>query len=824
MKTYYSHSTTVEGKRSGSKHLRDHVAGVGGKALAAYFPGHTFPEAAAVRELVDRICRLHDLGKYTPHFQHYLLENGPFEVELKQHAKFGAYALYEWYRQEGREWLGLLACYLVVHHHKSLSDLGEFKRLVTETEGNADIFARQLDSLRPELTAALADGGLEQVGSFLRFPDKKPFQRLISRYLHEAEAPQSPRWYFLLNYAFSLLIEADKLDASNTVPYERQPLPTTAVADRLGAAPWVPGTDLTGLGQNVLRGWVRGRVLSALRDPTIGQQRLFTLTAPTGIGKTLTALDFALRLREQIHASEGYLPQIIYGLPFINIIEQAVDEYEKTLGQKVLAHYQYADVLEQLQERTAANGGEENAAYNQQRMLLDTWQGDVVITSFVQLLQTLIGHRNKLLLKFHHFAGSILILDEVQTLRLGQLPLVGAVLHYLAKYLNTRVLLMTATRPLTFELAYRILLREEGELAPAVRELLPEYAEVFATFRRTQLVPLLNAPLADEAEFLAKAFGPRWSAGYSCLVVCNLVGRSVRVYEAIREYLTKKELTNPLYYLSTNVVPVSRLAIIQQIKADLRAGRKPLLIATQVVEAGVDLDFDRGFRDLGPVDSLVQVAGRINRENDPDRALSPLFVVDFQDGGKSDSDRIYDKITTQQSRKALEELSEQGQRPIPEPEYLDLVSRYFAATAASSGFAESTAIFASLKALNYDNRDNDQKPIAAFRLINDTGRTRSVFVELDEAARQVRLLFQRLINPKDEAFGPAEFGPHKRAFNQHIIAVPGDLPRMQMLEQSAANRLCEGLYLIQHQELADYYHPITGFRRDDEPAGSHHVL
>ncbi|RZK29907.1 MAG: CRISPR-associated helicase Cas3', partial [Hymenobacter sp.] len=613
--------------------------------------GSTFDAEA----LAIVIGHLHDLGKYTPHFQRYLLDTPPFEEVLKQHAKFGAYALYEWYRQEGREWLGLLACYLVVHHHKSLSDLGEFKRLVTETEGNANIFERQLDSLRPELTAALADGGLEQITTFLCFPEKKPFQKLITRYLDEDNDLQSPRWYFLLNYAFSLLIEADKLDASNTVPYQWQALPTAAVEARLGVAQWAADTNLANLSQNELRSWVRGRVLSALQAPDILQQRLFTLTAPTGIGKTLTALDFTLRLREQIQASEGYLPQIIYGLPFINIIEQAVDEYEKTLGQSVLAHYQYADALEQLKERSAAARQEENAAYNQKRMLLDTWQGDVVITSFVQLLQTLIGHRNKLLLKFNHFAGSILILDEVQTLRLGQLPLVGAAFYYLAKYLNARVLLMTATKPLTFELAYNVLLKREKEAKPTVKELLPEYTQVFATFQRTQLVSLLARPLADEVDFLEKAFGQYWLPGKSCLVVCNLVRRSVQVYEAIRTHLAANGLNNPLYYLSTNVVPVSRLAVIQQIKADLRAGHKPVLVATQVVEAGVDLDFDLGFRDLGPVDSLVQVAGRINRENDPNRALAPLYVMDF-----GDSEKIYDKITTQQSRKALEALSNGG--------------------------------------------------------------------------------------------------------------------------------------------------------------------
>lgn len=816
MKTYYSHSTTQDGQRRGSKKLRDHVAGVSAKAQAAFFAGHAFPTADAVAELVARICGLHDLGKYTPHFQNYLLDMPSFDEQLKQHAKFGAYALYEWYRNEGREWLGLLACYLVVHHHKSLSDLAEFKQLVTENSPNPSIFERQLASLQAELTEALTDGRLTDIAPFLRFPEKKPFQRLISRYLHEDEAPQSIRWYFLLNYAFSLLIEADKHDASDTVPYRRQPLPTAAVENRLGAARWEPGADLATLTQNELRGWVRGRVLSVLAQPGIAQQRLFTLTAPTGIGKTLTALDFALRLRAQIQATEGYWPQIIYSLPFINIIEQAVSEYERTLGQKVLAHYQYADALEQLQDRKTVDGREENEAYNQKRMLVDTWQGDVVITSFVQLLQTLIGHRNKLLLKFNHFAGSILILDEVQTLKLGQLPLIGAAFHYLAKYLNARVLLMTATRPLTFELAHRILLKAEKEGKPDVKELLPEYEAVFATFRRTQLVPLLHEPLTDEAAFITNAFGKYWRPAHSCLIVCNLVRRSVQVYEAVRKHLDGQELTNPLYYLSTNVVPVHRLAVIQQIKADLLAGRRPLLVATQVVEAGVDLDFAMGFRDLGPVDSLVQVAGRINRENDPARALSPLYVVDF-----GDCEKIYDKITTQQSRKALETLSENGQRPIPEPEYLALVEQYFEATADKTAFTESKEIFASMKALNYDNREDGQRPVSAFRLINDNGQTVSVFVEVDERAREVRRLFNAYIHKQLPA---ADWEGHKRDFNQRIIAVPGSLARVQSLKAERKNQLCEGLLVINHHELADYYDRTTGFRRDAEPEGQHYML
>lgn len=808
--TYFSHSKTdAAGERYGSKPLRVHVAGVFDKATSALFPGHAFPEANDLRELVERVCLFHDLGKYTPHFQNYLLNKPPFEERLKQHAKFGAYALYEWYRSEGREWLGLLGCYLVVHHHKSLSELASFKKLVSPDEANEEIFCLQLESLTHELSAALHDSSLVHCQEFIRFPEKKPFQRLISRYV-ENNDEQQVKWYYFLNYAFSLLIEADKHDASDTAPYQRVALPTKAVEMRLGVATWDASTDLSKFSQNELRAWVRGRVLSQLDDPDILKKRLFTLTAPTGIGKTLTALDFALRLREAVHADQGYWPQIIYGLPFINIIEQAIAEYECTLGNqgRLLAHYQYTDALEQLKETKLSDGREENEAYNQKRMLVDTWQGDVVITSFVQLLQTLIGNRNKLLLKFNHFAGAIIILDEVQTIRLGQLPLVGAALVYLAKYLNARVLLMTATKPLTFELAHRVILKPEGEKTPDVQELLPEYAQVFATFHRTKLVPLLASPLTGEDDFLANALIPNWKPTSSCLIVCNLVRRSIRLFETIQQHQKQEELDNPLYYLSTNVVPVERLRIIQQIKADLLAGLKPILIATQVVEAGVDLDFDMGYRDLGPVDSIVQVAGRINRENDSERSNSPLFVVDFGDCGK-----IYDPITTEQTRNAIALQSNNFKRAIPESEYLELVSRYFGTTASQNKFEEAKLIFAGMKILNYDNREADTKPVSSFRIIDDKGFAESVFIELDDQAGVVRKQFKKLINKE---IGPEEFEPFKKDFNQRIITIPSYLPRFQELKQSLKNRLCEGIYIVNRHELNDYYNFHTGFRRENE--------
>src|SRR5207249_8290515 len=139
-----------------------------------------------------------------------------------------------------------------------------------------------------------------------------------------------------------------------------------------------------------------------------------------------------------------------------------------------------------------------------------------------------------------------------------------------------------------------------------------------------------------------------WQPSKSCLIVVNKVNRCIELYNQTKAYLDKNELKNPLYCLSTNIVPSDRLYIIERLKLDLKFGKAPILIATQVVEAGVDLDFDMGIRDLGPIDSIVQVAGRINRHSnplEPERPYLPLYVVDL-----GDCQKIYNEPTTTQAR------------------------------------------------------------------------------------------------------------------------------------------------------------------------------
>ncbi|MEX2438189.1 MAG: CRISPR-associated endonuclease Cas3'', partial [Candidatus Babeliales bacterium] len=419
----YSHSRIdEEGKRFGSKYLIDHLMGVCNKATSNYSESISLPDTEMYRSLLESVCWFHDLGKYTSYFQTYLLEPEKADLHLKTHSSLGAHAVFNLLQDQPRN--ALIAYFLIKLHHSNLLNFDQVLWPDHYNEKKWEIrntFEKQAKSLN--IATELNEHFPYYHADLVQFSEPKTLFNLYNKELKKAD---SIEYYYIVNYLFSLLIESDKLDASDTEPYRPVSLPENAVDERPKfGKPLYPEGDLQSFLQNDLRNFVRSEVVKNLDQKDILQKRIFTLAAPTGIGKTLTALDFTLKLRKKIEIEEGNLPQIIYGLPFINIIEQALSEYETTLSEgKILGHYQYADVFGT--DKTNEDSlKDEDRSYSKKKMAWDTWQSDIVITSFVQLFQTLIGNRNKLLKKFHHFANSIIILDEVQTLSIEKLPVIG---------------------------------------------------------------------------------------------------------------------------------------------------------------------------------------------------------------------------------------------------------------------------------------------------------------------------------------------------------------------------------------------------------------
>lgn len=793
---FYSHSIRNEaGTVFGSKELKSHISGVKEKALFHFVENVQLGFSSdELKKIIAITADLHDLGKYTTYFQNYLLKNEPIDLRLKRHPPIGSFTAFNLLEQEEKK--ALLVFYLIFLHHNQLIN---FSEISTKLDRHLnDLINKQQENLEPYFQLIEQEIDIKNLTKSIFLTEERKIRRGFKIWQKKNATIQD---YFLINYLFSLLIEADKLDASDTKPYVLQNITPDAVDQRFGKVS-VDELSLQDLSDNELRNYCRSVVSSHIEDENILGNYIFTLTAPTGIGKTMTALDFSLKLKDKVRKELGIESRIIYALPFINIIEQALHEYNKTLENqdvRILGHYQYADIF-----GAEKRNEDEPQNYNQKLMALDTWQADIVITSFVQFFQTLIGNRNKLLKKFNHFANAIIILDEVQTLRLDQMPLLGASLFYLSKFLKSRLILMTATRPKIFELAEQEILSKLNEKINP-KELLTTYEEVFARFKRTAIHPLINE-LPEEADnsqyFVDLIFDDKWSKTKSCLIVCNTVKQSIEIHEAVEDYLEENELNNPVYYLSTNIIPAHRFERIEDIKEDLKNNKAPILVATQVVEAGVDLDFDMGFRDIGPIDSIVQVAGRINRNNNPKKNHSPLYILDLN---AKKTIRIYGRLAYQQAKNALEQ-----QKIFKEEEYLKLIEKYFDGIAEKSSFMSSRRYFDSMQNLNYDNEEKETCPVSAFRIIEESDFYTTVFVEIDDNAKEIReKFFQKILGELNNE----EFNKNwKLKFQQHTISVPKYLCD----DLEPINEYEENILVVSPLELEEKYDLKTGFRRDNQ--------
>jgi CRISPR-associated endonuclease/helicase Cas3 len=807
--TYYSHSKLDEsGVTFGSKKLHVHINGVKENALFHFAENLSLGYSSEeLKELIKIVIDFHDLGKYTSYFQNYLLKKEPIDFLLKRHAQLGGFIAYNYLEKEEKK--ALLALYLIFLHHSPLLDVLEIScKLGDDLER---IITKQKEDIEKALPTIAEVVGIKNLNEFLFYSEEK---KLRKGFKYWGKKYASIQDYFLINYLFSLLIEGDKLDASDTVPYSLQPIKPTAVDDRFGK-PTTQNKSLEELDNNELRNYCRAVVVSNLEQKDILEHYIFTLTAPTGIGKTMTALDFSLKLKDKIKQESGIESRIIYALPFINIIEQSLNEYQKVLdGQNVniLGHYQYADVFGKNGEQKKDVDGAEHG-YDQKLMALDTWQADIVITSFVQFFETLISNRNKLLKKFNHFANAIIILDEVQTLRLDQMPLLGAALFYLSKFIKSRIILMTATRPKIFELAEQEILKAQNEKI-VTKELLTNYEEVFSLFERTAIYPLLNDLTEEKGnrtqEFVSSIFDEKWNTKKSCLIVCNTVNRSVEVFEVIKSYLVENNLKNPIYYLSTNIIPAHRLQRIQAIKDDIQQNKAPILIATQVVEAGVDLDFNMGFRDIGPIDSIIQVAGRINRNNNPKKTNAPLYIIDFDPKATT---MVYGRLTYVQAKKSLK-----MEDCFFEKEYLKLITEYFDGISEKSSFADARAFFNSMQTLKYDADDKKTLPVSAFRIIEESDRYAAVFIEIDGCATEILEKYLQKITNK---ISKEEFNKKwKLKFQQHIISVPKYLCE----DLKTVNEYEDSILRVSKEEIISRYNTETGYNRNYKEENTTYVF
>jgi CRISPR-associated endonuclease/helicase Cas3 len=358
---------------------------------------------------------------------------------------------------------------------------------------------------------------------------------------------------------------------------------------------------------------------------------LFTFTAPTGSGKTLAILNAALKIREQIQIDKNYLLRIIYCLPFTAIIDQNYAVFEDVLKLSTKLSNIPDNLLLKHHHLTDSIFNTKDAEYEKDgvgQLLIETWQSEIVVTTFYQLLYTLFSSKNANLKRAGQLAGSIILMDEVQAIPVKYWQAIRNVFQAMAETLNTKFVLLTATRPLIFEKDRSI-------------ELLPNHDSYFKSLSRVQLFCKQNLPINLE-EFSNKIIEQYQKDNKATLIILNTKSAVKELYE-----LLKEKLPNVLILtLSTNFTPIDRKIRIRLIKRWLRQRKPCIVITTQLIEAGVDVSFSIVHRDFAPLDSIIQSAGRCNRNNEKEQGEVYLWTLQ-NEYNKKFHERIYDSTLTE---------------------------------------------------------------------------------------------------------------------------------------------------------------------------------
>lgn len=321
---------------------------------------------------------------------------------------------------------------------------------------------------------------------------------------------------------------------------------------------------------------------------------LFTLTAPTGSGKTLAMLRFALE-----HAVRYGKKRIVLAVPFLTVIEQTARIYREVFANFpenfVLEHHSLAGLGAETDRKDA-----ECATESERRLLAQNWDAPIVLTTNVQLLESLFANRPSACRKLHNLIDSVILFDETQTLPQNlAVPTLAALSHLSAAYHST-VVFATATQPAFDTLNVAVKKLAVNGWQP--REIVPDNSEMFKTLKRVSVRWPKTGEKCTWAELTNKV-----REHEQVLVVVNLKRHALELLDCLNEM-------DGLVHLSTNLCPEHRRSIMERVRGRLADGLPCRLISTQCVEAGVDVDFPAVFRAMAPLESVAQAAGRCNRE------------------------------------------------------------------------------------------------------------------------------------------------------------------------------------------------------------------
>ncbi len=719
---YLAH--TSEDRPDSPQRLLDHLQAVAEMAKA-------FGEPLGVGDMAYDGGLYHDVGKYSDRFQQYL--RGTYKGKV-DHSTAGAQLMI-------RNNLALLA-FCIAGHHAGLPDMGS----QVDDAGKSTLFGRNkkkiepYDAYRKEILETPPMPSLTQLQSL----GNDQFQLMM-----------------YIRGIFSCITDADFLDTEAFMSggqvvrggFE----PIHVLADRFFRQLQEKGF----LNPKNRLNEKRSQILKRCMDMGKEKPGLFSLTVPTGGGKTISSLAFAM---EQVRTQKKR--RIIYVIPYTSIIEQTADIFRDFLGdQNVLEHHMNA-VYEDSQE----DGSEQT---NRKKLAAENWDAPVIVTTNVQFFESLFGNRPGKCRKLHNIAQSVIVFDEAQMLPTDFLrPVIQSIVGLVRQY-GCSAVLCSATQP--------HLDRFFKEQGMTCREIMDHIPELYQFFQRTRFV---DEGMKDY-EWAAEEIGRHEEV--------LLVAATKKAARAVYDGLAEKEGT---YFLSTDLCPMHRRRVIREIRARLQSGQRCRVVSTSVISVGVDLDFPSVYMEMSGLDALIQGAGRCNREGKRNWEDSVVHVFGTEKGMQSSF--------MKQERQAAGQVIQKHPEDMASPEaiqmYFDLMYRIKEPGRQSSAL-DKKDILKLCGQLAFAEIGK------SFRLIDEP--TKSVFIPLDDEARAIEADLRRGI--RNRAL--------MRKAGQYIVAVRFDPSRThplvfeQLLQQGAIEMLDEELAILVDPNA---YDPVIGLRTDGD--------
>ncbi len=726
---YYAHSKEGIDKAEWQR-LKDHLTNTGTLAFE-------LGKDAGISELAYVAGMLHDIGKYSQAFQN-RLEGAKHPVD---HATAGAREITRLFLTEPQKMFSNLLSYCIAGHHSGLPDYGD----PSDVDSDATLLAR------------LEKKKLEDYSAYKTEIDttRLMFQARLLRPLKDHPGFSAS---FLTRMVYSTLVDADWLETETYMNGGAKPRGDYASIETLCQQfnQFLQQFDnpTNAINQK------RTETLKACVSKATAKPGFFTLTVPTGGGKTFASMAFALN-----HAVAHGLKRVIYVIPFTSIIEQNAGEFKKSLGEEnVLEHHSNFD----WEQKRHSSDDETNKVYEKLKLATENWDIPIVVTTNVQFFESLFANKKSPSRKLHNMAKSVIIFDEAQMLpREYMQPCMLAVQELVTNY-GASAVFCTATQPL---------LKQFMPDVPAFTELAPDPQDLFNFYRRVKVSSVGKLP---DAELLDRLNGQP-----QVLCIVNTRKHAKGLFDGLME--------GGRFHLSTLMCPIHRKITLQTIRERLLAGQPCRVISTQVMEAGIDVDFPVGYRALAGLDSIIQAAGRVNREGKQSNGEVYVF--------EPDSDFIkrtpaYIKQTADAARNILRDFDQ-------DPVSIDAIFAYFRLL----DTLQDTRRVSDVKGILacFDKVDGFDFKTAAekFKLIED--RTVSVIVPYNEDASE---LVEQL------AYTPY---PASTLRKLQIYTVNIYEPEFQAINLKGAIDMIADTYAVLND--MDYYNEKTGINIPTKDGG-----